>query len=85
MATTARVNNSVIGIANQMPGVPNHKGSNTNEGISNTVRKETSDKWNTELKKFRIKGATPEQEEIFYTGIYHMYVAPSLFSDVDGT
>ena len=42
-------------------------------------------KWNDELKKFRIKGATPEQEEIFYTGVYHMYVAPSLFSDVDGT
>ena len=42
-------------------------------------------KWDDELKKFRIKGATPEQEEIFYTGVYHMYVAPSLFSDVDGT
>ena len=42
-------------------------------------------KWNDELKKFCIKGATPEQEEIFYTGVYHMYVAPSLFSDVDGT
>ena len=49
------------------------------------VRKETMAKWNKELGKFRIKGATPEQEEIFYTGVYHMYVAPSLFSDVDGT
>ena len=49
------------------------------------VRKETLAKWNKELSKFRIKGATPEQEEIFYTGVYHMYVAPSLFSDVDGT
>ena len=49
------------------------------------VRTETLAKWNNELRKFRIKGATPEQEEIFYTGVYHMYVAPSLFSDVDGT
>ena len=49
------------------------------------ARKLATKKWNDELKKFRIKGATPEQEEIFYTGVYHMYVAPSLFSDVDGT
>ena len=49
------------------------------------ARKLAMQKWNNELKKFRIKGATPEQEEIFYTGVYHMYVAPSLFSDVDGT
>ena len=49
------------------------------------VRKTTYDKWNTEIRKIRIEGATPEQEEIFYTAMYHMYVAPSLFSDVDGT
>lgn len=49
------------------------------------ARKLAMKKWNNELGKFRIKGATPEQEEIFYTGVYHMYVAPSLFSDVDGT
>ena len=51
----------------------------------NTVRTETLAKWQNELRKIRIYGATEEQEEIFYTGIYHMYVAPSLFSDVDGT
>ena len=42
-------------------------------------------KWRDEISKIRIYGATPEQDEIFYTGMYHMYVAPSLFSDVDGT
>ena len=50
-----------------------------------TTRKEAYDKWNQEIRKIRIEGATPEQEEIFYTAMYHMYVAPSLFSDVDGT
>ena len=50
-----------------------------------TVRKETRAKWQNELRKIRIYGATEEQNEIFYTGMYHMYVAPSLFSDVDGT
>ncbi len=50
-----------------------------------TARRVAYDKWNTELSKMRIEGATAEQKEIFYTGVYHMYVAPSLFSDVDGT
>lgn len=50
-----------------------------------TARKVAYDKWNTELRKMRIDGASEEQKEIFYTGVYHMYVAPSLFSDVDGT
>lgn len=50
-----------------------------------TVRKEAYDKWNEQIRKIRIEGATAEQEEIFYTAMYHMYVAPSLFSDVDGT
>lgn len=49
------------------------------------VRKEAYKKWNDEIRKIRIEGATPEQEEIFYTAMYHMYIAPSLFSDVDGT
>ena len=49
------------------------------------VRTETLAKWQNELRKIRIYGASEEQNEIFYTGMYHMYVAPSLFSDVDGT
>ena len=48
------------------------------------ARKSAYDKWNKEISKIRIEGATAEQEEIFYTGMYHMYVAPSLLSDVDG-
>ena len=50
-----------------------------------TVRKEAYAKWNKEISKIRIEGASDVQEEIFYTAMYHMYVAPSLFSDVDGT
>ena len=47
------------------------------------ARQEAYSKWNREISKIRIEGATPVQEEIFYTAMYHMYVAPSLFSDVD--
>ena len=48
-----------------------------------TIAQEAEAKWRKELSKIRIWGADAEQEEIFYTGMYHMYVAPSLFSDVD--
>ena len=49
------------------------------------ARTEAYRKWNDELCKIAIEGATDEQQTIFYTAMYHMYVAPSLFSDVDGT
>ena len=48
-----------------------------------TARVAAYNKWNSEISKIRIEGATAVQEEIFYTAMYHMYVAPSLFSDVD--
>ena len=50
-----------------------------------TARKTAYEKWNKEISKIRIEGATVVQQEIFYTAMYHMYVAPSLFSDVDRT
>lgn len=40
--------------------------------------------WNDELSKILIEGATPEEEKIFYTSLYHTMIAPSEFSDVDG-
>lgn len=48
------------------------------------VRKQSYDRWNNEISKIRIYGASAEQEEIFYTAMYHFLHAPSLFSDVDG-
>ena len=49
-----------------------------------TARQEAYNKWNREIGKIRINGGSDKQNEIFYTAMYHMYVAPSLFSDVDG-
>ena len=48
-----------------------------------TVAQEAEAKWQKELNKIRIWSNDAVQQEIFYTGMYHMYVAPSLFSDVD--
>ena len=47
------------------------------------VAQEAEAKWRKELSKIRIWSNDAVQQEIFYTGMYHMYVAPSLFSDVD--
>src|ERR1700760_2656942 len=40
--------------------------------------------WQRELSRIRIAGADRRQQEIFYTALYHMQVAPTLFDDVDG-
>ena len=45
---------------------------------------EADARWNEELGKIKIKGATPDEETIFYTSLYHTMVAPSEFSDVNG-
>ena len=39
--------------------------------------------WNRELSRIRIDGANDRQRRIFYTAMYHLLVAPSLFCDRD--
>ncbi len=51
--------------------------------FNNTVAM-ADQRWNEELGKIKIKGATPDEEKIFYTSLYHTMVAPSEFSDVNG-
>ena len=48
------------------------------------VRKQAEDAWNAKLNKIQVKGGTPEQQRIFYTALYHSYVAPYVFNDADG-
>ena len=46
--------------------------------------REARDRWNKELGRIDIEGATPEQRTTFYTALYHAMLAPTLFCDVDG-
>ncbi len=39
--------------------------------------------WNRELSRFQIEG-TDTQKVTFYTGVYHAFMAPNEYSDVDG-
>jgi predicted alpha-1,2-mannosidase len=40
--------------------------------------------WQHELSRIRIDGATPDQQAIFYSSLYHMMCAPTLMDDVTG-
>jgi predicted alpha-1,2-mannosidase len=50
----------------------------------NRVKKEAGDLWLKELRRIEIRGGTGEDRAKFYTALYHCYLAPNLFSDVDG-
>lgn len=41
-------------------------------------------KWTELLDRVAVEGGTPDQRKIFYTGVYHSFLAPTLFSDEDG-
>jgi len=47
------------------------------------VRGETRAKWNRELSTIEIEGSG-EEKEIFYTSMYHAFLAPTLYQDVQG-
>jgi predicted alpha-1,2-mannosidase len=42
------------------------------------------DTWTKLLNQVAVEGGTPDQRKIFYTGLYHMLLAPNLFSDDNG-
>nr|WP_320021991.1 GH92 family glycosyl hydrolase [uncultured Draconibacterium sp.] len=48
------------------------------------TRKAASKTWNNELSKIKIDGASDDQKEIFYTSLYHSFLAQYISQDVDG-
>jgi len=48
------------------------------------LRDKAEDLWNTELGRIEVEGGTQEQKVAFYSALYHSYLAPYLYSDVDG-
>ena len=49
------------------------------------VAKAAAAKWEAALSPIRASFPTPEQEETFYTALYHTMVVPNLITDVDGS
>jgi predicted alpha-1,2-mannosidase len=48
------------------------------------VRRQGQEAWNAELSKLRIEGGK-DQKENFYTALYHAYINPTTYMDVDGS
>ncbi len=48
------------------------------------VKLENEKKWEAELSKMQAEGGTKEQNEIFYTALYHTFMYPMLSSETGG-
>jgi predicted alpha-1,2-mannosidase len=49
-----------------------------------TCRRHAADAWREVLGRIAVSGGTQRQKEIFYTGLYHTMLAPTMFEDADG-
>src|SRR4029079_5243381 len=47
------------------------------------LRKDAKSSWNRELSKIDIKGGTKDQQTVFYTALYHTFLEPNIYQDVD--
>lgn len=50
----------------------------------NSYVREADTDWNTKLGQTQITGGTDAQKRDYYTSLYHAYIHPSLYQDVDG-
>lgn len=48
------------------------------------VKKESQQLWNEELSRIKIETITEEQKRVFYTALYHAFLTPIIYEDVDG-
>ncbi|WP_396186201.1 GH92 family glycosyl hydrolase, partial [Flavobacterium sp.] len=47
------------------------------------VRALANDSWEQQLQKIKVEGGSQDEKIIFYTGMYHAFIHPSTYSDVD--
>jgi predicted alpha-1,2-mannosidase len=47
------------------------------------VKADAKAAWNKELSKIEINGGSKEQLIVFYTALYHCFIQPNIYSDVD--
>ena len=48
------------------------------------VKEKSKQAWEKVLNKIQVKGGNAKQKKKFYTALYHSYMLPRVFSDVDG-
>jgi predicted alpha-1,2-mannosidase len=47
------------------------------------IRAKASQTWENQLSTIAVEGGTDDERKIFYTGMYHAFIHPSTYSDVD--
>ena len=50
----------------------------------NDVQLKANKAWNKELGKIDVKGGTGDDQVVFYTALYHAFLAPNIYQDIDG-
>lgn len=48
------------------------------------IHQEARDLWNSHLGRIKVEGGTEDQKTVFYTGLYHALIHPSILQDVNG-
>ncbi len=48
------------------------------------IKQNADSVWNNELGKIEVQGGSDDQKSVFYTSLYHAFLNPNLYSDVDG-
>ena len=48
------------------------------------LAKKTYDSWNKELSRIEVESVNEKDKKVFYTALYHSFIVPNLYSDVDG-
>lgn len=64
-------------------GALNNLDSEIKEWNFDKIRSFANDAWENQLRKIVVEGGTANQQTIFYTGMYHAFIHPSTYSDVD--
>ncbi|MDR2835434.1 MAG: GH92 family glycosyl hydrolase [Bacteroidales bacterium] len=49
------------------------------------IKTKAEETWNKELSRILVSGGTEEQQKIFYSALYHSFIVPNLYSDVDNS
>lgn len=50
----------------------------------NKTKQEGQDEWNSELAKIQVETLTTKDKETFYTALYHTFLSPIEYMDIDG-
>ena len=48
------------------------------------IKLQAKEKWNAELRKIEVETFQPEDKTTFYTALYHSFLSPIIYEDVDG-